>query len=70
MFSFWAFDFHPGANKKLWKTLNWGKAMDEVCMSEPPFGWLCGEEMEGPGGRKTNEKAGTVVCSDPEEAGW
>lgn len=44
--------------------------MGEVCMSEPPFGLLCGEELEGSGGRKTNEKASAVVCSDPEEKGW
>lgn len=47
-----------------------GKDKDEVCTSEPPFGLLLGEELEGLGGRKTNEKTGAVVCSDPEEKGW
>ena len=47
-----------------------GKDKDEVCMFEPPFRLLLGEELEGPGGRKTNEKTGAVVCSDPEEKGW
>lgn len=46
-----------------------GKDKDKVCMFEAPFGLLLGE-LEEPGGRKTNEKTGAVVCSDPEEKGW
>lgn len=50
-----------------------GKDKDKVCMvcmSEPPFGLLLGEELETPGVRMTNEKTGAVVCNGPEEKEW
>lgn len=60
--------FNPRVNEKLWKALNWRKTWTRYAFLNHLFWLLCGERLEGTGGKKPHEKA--VAVAHPEGKGW